>query len=99
MSAMSLSKKQQEEIQKQRERIISQVEQDSISPAAKKLLEENRFRIQKQKSEKLSDKNLDLYINIDKEAQKKNKNDDMPKIEVPVIKLNSKMPTDEDFGL
>ncbi|MBR6126592.1 OmpA family protein [bacterium] len=98
VNAMSLSKKQQEEIQKQRERIISQVETDSISPAARKLLEENRLRIQKQKSEKLSDKSLDLYINIDREAQSKNK-DDMPKIETPVIKLNTKMPTDEDFGL
>lgn len=100
MSAMSLSRKQQEEIQKQRERIISQVEQDSISPAAKKLLEENKLRIQKQKSEKLSERSLDLYINIDKEAQKKNNSEsDMPKIETPVIRLHSKMPNDEDFGL
>ena len=98
MNAMSLSKKQQEEIQKQRERIIAQVETDSISPAARRLLEENKLRIQKQKSEKLSEKNLDLYINIDKESQSKNRNN-MPKIETPVIKLNSKMPTDEDFGL
>ena len=99
MSAISLSKKQQEEIQKQRERIISQVETDSISPAARKLLEENKLRIQKQKSEKLSEKNLDLYINIDKESQRQSRKDGMPAIQTPVIKMNSKMPTDEDFGL
>ena len=99
MSAMSLSKKQQEEIQKQRERIIAQVEHDSISPAAKKLLEENRARIQKQKSEKMSEKSVDLYINIDKEAHAKDRAE-MPDVHFQhVIKLNSKMPEDEDFGL
>lgn len=97
-SALSLSKKQQEEIQKQRERIIMQVEKDSISPAARKLLEENQRRIQNQKSEKLSEKSMDLYINIDKESQANNK-DGMPNVDVKVIKLKSKSPEDEDFGL
>ena len=97
-SALTLSKKQQEEIQKQREKIISQVEHDSISPAARKLLEENRMKIKRQKSEKLSERNMDLYINIDKEAQAANR-EDMPPVETRVIKLKSKSPEDEDFGL
>ncbi len=97
-SALTLSKKQQEEIQKQREKIISQVEQDSISPAARKLLEENRMKIKSQKSEKLSEKNMDLYINVDKEAQAAN-SEGMPPVETRVIKLKSKSPEDEDFGL
>lgn len=97
-SALTLSKKQQEEIQKQREKIISQVEQDSISPAARKLLEENRMKIKSQKSEKLSEKNMDLYINVDKEAQTAN-SEGMPPVETHVIKLKSKSPEDEDFGL
>ena len=94
---LSLSKAQQEEIQKRREKIIKSVEGDSISPAARKLLEENQKRIAQQKSEKLSKKNMELYVNIDKETPQKD--DDMPKIEKPVIKLNSGLPTDEDFGL
>ena len=97
-SALSLSKKQQEEIQQRRERVIAQVEQDSISPAAQKLLEENNSRIQKQKSEKLSEKSMDLYINIDKEAKTKNK-ENMPPVNQKVIKMNQKLPEDEDFGL
>ena len=40
---------------------------------------------------------MELYVNIDKETPQKD--DDMPKIEKPVIKLNSGLPTDEDFGL
>lgn len=94
---LSLTKAQQEEIQKQREKIIKTVEGDSISPAAKQLLEDNKRRIAKQKSEKLSKKNMELYVNIEKESNAQD--DDMPKVENQVIKLNSNLPTDEDFGL
>ena len=97
-SALSLSKKQQELIQKQREQIIMQVEQDSISPAARKLLEENSTKIKKQKSAKLSEKNVELYMDVDKDSKKIQKNS-MPEINTPVIKLNSQIPEDEDFGL
>ena len=64
--------------------------------AAKKLLEDNKKRIQKQKSEKLSKSNMELYINLEDEKQETN---DMPKIEKRVIKLNTAIPMDEDFGL
>ena len=94
---ISLSKAEQEKIQKQREQIINQVEISSISPAARKLLEDNKTRIAKQKSEKLSDKNMELYINIDKDTVEKDQS--MPSVERRVIKLNSKSPEDEDFGL
>lgn len=94
---LSLSKSQQDEIQKRREAIIKNVEGDSISPAARKLLNDNKKRIEQQKSEKLSKRNMELYVNIDKESSKTD--DDMPAIEKRVIKLKSNMPTDEDFGL
>ena len=93
---MNLTKAQQDAIQRQRAEIIKKVEGDSISLAAKKLLEENRKRIEKQKSDKLSKKNKDLYINLNKETI--NQNNDLPKIEKRVIKLNTEIP-DEDFGL
>ena len=98
-NTMKLTKAQQEAIQRQRQEVIRQVEGDSISPAARKLLEENRnrLRIQRQKSEKLSDRNMELYINLGKETD--NNNDIMPDIERRVIKLNSNIPEDEDFGL
>lgn len=97
-NTMKLTKAQQETIQKQRAEVIRLVEGDSLSPAAKKLIEEHRARMAaKQKSEKLSDKNLELYINIDKETS--NKDDIMPSIERRVIKLDSNIPEDEDFGL
>lgn len=94
---LSLSKAQQEEIQARREKIIKSVEGDSISPAAKKLLEDNKKRIAQQKSEKLSKRNMELYVNIDKESP--SSDDNMPKVEKHVIKLKSDIPTDEDFGL
>ena len=97
--ALSLSKSEQDKIQKQREQIIKQVEVDSISPAARKLLEDNkaRIQIQKQKSEKLSDKNMEIYVNIDNEmGSSKN---DMPEVKHKVIKLHQRSPEDEDFGL
>lgn len=94
---LNLSKAKQDEIQKRRLEIIKSVEGDSISLAAQKLLEENRKRIQKQKKEKLSKKNMDLYINLDDKQNSDNTN--LPKIENRVIKLNSNIPEDEDFGL
>ncbi len=93
-TTMNLTKAQQEAIQRQRQQIIQEVEGDSISPAARKLLEENRERIKKQKSEKLSKSNMELYVNLDKEG-----NSSMPPIERRVIRLDSNIPEDEDFGL
>lgn len=93
----SLTKTQQDAIQAQRARIIKTVEGDSISLAARKLLEDNQKRIKQQKSEKLSKKNMELYINI--ENENKDQDSDMPEIEKRVIKLNSNIPEDEDFGL
>lgn len=95
---LSLSKAQQDEIQRQRENIIRTVEGDSVSLAARKLLEENKKRIAKQKSEKLSNKNMELYVNIENENSSKD-NSDLPNIEKKVIKLNTNIPEDEDFGL
>ncbi len=95
---LSLSKAQQDAIQKEREKVIKNVEADSISLAARKLLEEthNRKQIEKQKSEKLSKRNMELYVNIEDD----NKNNyDMPNVERRVIKLDSSIPEDEDFGL
>lgn len=92
---MNLTKAQQDEIQKQRAEIIKKVEGDSISLAAKKLLEENKKRIAKQKSEKLSKRNMELYVNIGDETPDNN----MPSIEKRIIRLNTDIPEDEDFGL
>lgn len=92
----NLTKKQQEEIQDQRAKIIKTVEGDSVSLAARKLLDENKKRVEQQKSEKLSKKNMELYVNIDKEAPKDN---NMPKIEKRVVNLRSNNIDDEDFGL
>lgn len=93
---LSLSKAQQDEIQRQRAEIIRKVEGDSISLAARKLLEENKKRLKKEKVEKLSKKSMQLYINLDDTESSK---DGMPEIEKRVIKLNSSIPEDEDFGL
>ena len=94
-SALNLTKAQQDEIQRKRAEIIKSVEGDSISPAARKLLEDNKARIQKQKSEKLSKRNMDLYVNIEDSDD----NSNLPNIEKRVIKLNTAIPQDEDFGL
>lgn len=94
-NTMSLTKAQQDAIQKQRQEVIAEVEGDSISPAARKLLEENQERIKKQKSEKLSKSNMELYVNLDNEED----NSNMPAVERQVIKLDTKIPEDEDFGL
>ena len=93
----SLTKAQQDAIQEQRAQIIKTVEGDSISLAARKLLEDNQKRIEQQKSEKLSKKNMELYINI--ENENKDQDSDIPEIEKRVIKLNNNIPEDEDFGL
>ena len=47
---------------------------------------------------KLSKKNMELYVNIS-EPEKLNSEDDMPTVERKVIKLNSNIPEDEDFGI
>lgn len=95
--ALKLTKAQQDEIQKRRAEIIKTVEGDSMSLAAKKLLEENKKRIEKQKSQKLSRKNMELYINL--EDTTLNKSTYMPEIKKQVIRLNTAIPEDEDFGL
>ena len=94
---MNLTKAQQDEIQRQRAQIIKKVEGDSISLAARKLLNDNKERIKKQKSEKLSKRNMELYVNLENEEDKNNSV--MPQIEKRVVKLNSAIPDDEDFGL
>lgn len=100
-NTLKLTKSQQEAIQKQRQAVITAVEGDSISPAARKLLEENQKRmIEKQKSEKLSPKNMELYVNLDKDVPKNSDDTNvMPAVEKRVIKLNTNIPEDEDFGL
>ena len=99
-NTLRLTKTQQEAIQKQRMQVIAAVEGDSISPAARKLLEDNRKRmIQKQKSEKLSPSNMELYVNLEKEPSVHSDDDIMPAIERRVIKLDASIPEDEDFGL
>jgi chemotaxis protein MotB len=94
---LNLTKAQQDEIQRQRTEIIKKVEGDSISIAARKLLNENKERIQKQRSEKLSKRNMELYVNLENDSN--DNKSDMPQIEKRVIKLNTAIPEDEDFGL
>lgn len=97
-NTMKLTKSQQEAIQKRRENVIREIEGDAISPAAKQLLEEQRKKmIEKQKSEKLSKRNMELYINVENDSS--DKTTDMPNIEKRVIKLDSNIPNEEDFGL
>ena len=98
-NAINMSKAEQERIQMDRQAIISTVEKDSISPEARQLLENNRRKLlEKQKSEKLSKKNMQIYINLEKET-KATESDDLPHVEKPIIKLKSNIPEDEDFGL
>ncbi len=96
-NTLRLTKNEQDKIQRQREEIIKTVEGDSISLAARKLLEENRDRIAKQKQEKLSNRKMELYINLDNETNTEESS--LPPIERRVIKLNTNIPEDEDFGL
>lgn len=97
-STFKMSKAEQEAVQKRRAEIIATVEKSAISPAARQLLEDNKARIAKSKKEKLTDKNMELYVNIDNEQKNKEDENIMPAIEQKVIKLDSKLP-DEDFGL
>ena len=94
---MNLTKSQQDEIQRKRAEIIKKVEGDSISLAAQKLLDDNKKRIEKQKSNKLSKRNMELYINIENPTAENDS--ELPEIKKRVIKLDSKIPEDEDFGL
>ena len=56
--------------------------------------------IEKQKSEKLSPKNMELYVNLDKDVPENSDDTNvMPAVEKRVIKLNANIPEDEDFGL
>ena len=57
------------------------------------LLYEN---LKKQKSERLSRRNMELYVNLENEDKK---DSNMPDIEKRVIKLDVNIPEDEDFGL
>jgi len=98
-SALNLTKAEQDKIQKQRLDVIKSVEGDVLSPAARKLLEDNRQKmIEKQKSSKMSKKNMDLYIKLD-QPPVSDKDVELPKMEQKVIKLKSNIPEDEDFGL
>ncbi len=98
-NVMSLTTEQQEKIQKDRAEIINKVEKEAMSPEARQLLQENRKKlIQKQKSEKLSKKNMQIYIKLENENNAEDKSD-LPKLEKPVIKLNTNIPEDEDFGI
>lgn len=92
---LNLSKKQQDAIQKKRAEIIKSVEGDSISLAAQKLLNDNKKKIAEQKSEKLSKRNMELYVNLNDEKD----NSLQPSMNKKVIKLNTNIPDDEDFGL
>ena len=98
-NVMSLSTEEQEKIQKDRAAVINKVEHEALSLEARQLLAENRKKlVQKQKSEKLSKNNMQIYIKLDNETNASSKND-LPKIDKPVIKLQSNVPEDEDFGL
>ena len=55
--------------------------------------------IEKQKSEKLSPSNMELYVNLEHEPSMQGDENIMPAIERRVIKLNTNIPEDEDFGL
>ena len=75
-NVMSMSTQEQERIQKDRVEIISKVEHEVITPEAKQILEDNRKRLaEKQKSESLSKKNMQIYIKLDKETNTTDKKD------------------------
>jgi len=104
---MSLSTEEQEKIQKDRAQVIKKVEGEALSPEARKLLENNKKKLAAQQtSNKLSKKNMQVYINLDEntqnDAHKDNKTEnktDKPKNQERVIKLQTNIPEDEDFGL
>jgi len=98
-NAMKLTTAEQEKIQKDRLEIISKVESETMSSEAAKMLEDNRKKlIDKQKSEKLSKQNMELYINLERETPANTKFN-LPVAERRMIKLQSTIPEDEDFGL
>lgn len=98
-NVMSMSTQEQERIQKDRVEIISKVERDVITPEAKQILEDNRKKLaEKQKSEQLSKKNMQIYIKLDKETNTTDKKD-LQNVDKPVIKLQTNVPEDEDFGI
>ena len=92
-NTLKLTKEQQDKIQQQRSEIIKTIENGTISLAAQKLLEENRARIEKQKKEQLTKKKMKVYNTLD------NENPGLKPLNEQVIKLNTKIPKDEDFGL
>ena len=97
-NVINIPKSEQDRIQRDREEIIEQVEKEALTPEARRMLAENRKKLaNRQKSDKLSKKNKQLYINIENEANKENTG--MPKIENRTIELKSSIPEDEDFGL
>ena len=86
-------------LSKDRARVINQVEKEALTPEARKLLAENRKKLaSKYKSDKLSNKNQQLYIDLENDAGLE-ENKDMPQVEKRVIELKSNIPEDEDFGL
>ena len=96
---INIPKSEQDRIQRDREEIINQVEKEALTPEARKMLAENRKKLaNKQKSDKLSKKNKQIYINLDNETQQEDKKD-LPQIENRVIELKSNVPEDEDFGI
>lgn len=95
---VNIPKHEQDRIQRDREEIINQVEKEALTPEARKMLAENRKKLaNKQKSDKLSKKNKQLYIDLENEPPKDNNG--MPEVENRVIELKSNMPEDEDFGI
>ena len=44
-------------------------------------------------------KNMELYVNLDKDTPSTDKDNTMPAVEKRVIKLDTNIPEDEDFGL
>ena len=108
-NVMSLSTEEQDKIQKDRAEIIKKVETEAISPEARKMLEENRRKLAaKQTSNKLSKKNMQVYINLDEDKKEEKpvnqqQGEQVQQVQKPpqdrVIKLQTNIPEDEDFGL
>ena len=95
---VNIPKHEQDRIQRDREKVINQVEREALTPEARKMLAENRRKLaNKQKSDKLSKKNKQLYIDLENEPPQEQNG--MPQIENRVIELKSNMPEDEDFGI
>ncbi len=96
---VNIPKSEQDRIQADREKVINEVEKEALTPEARKMLAENRRKLaNKQKSDRISNKNKQLYIDLEKNT-KPETNEGMPKIENRIIELKSNVPEDEDFGL